>query len=104
MCSLNSLCEKDFNILSSLMNLFSNGFTAAYLLFSNLTICTFLVLLLSVMYIFLLFLSNIVNEVLGLFISNSEGVMWIKLYFFSNGSSFDIIKITSCYENHYANQ
>ena len=52
MCSLNSFCKKDFNILSSLMNLFYNGFTAAYLLFSNLIICTFLVLLFSVMYIF----------------------------------------------------
>ena len=34
-CSLNSLCEKDINILSNLMNLFFTGFNAAYLLFFN---------------------------------------------------------------------
>ena len=75
MCSLNSLCEKDVNILSSLMNLFLNGFNAASLLFFNLTICALLALLYFVIYIFLLFLPNIVNEVFGLFISNSVGVI-----------------------------
>ena len=35
MYSFNSLCEKDFNILSNLMNLFLGGFNAAYLLFFN---------------------------------------------------------------------
>ena len=33
MYSFNSLCEKDFNILSNLMNLVLGGFNAAYLLF-----------------------------------------------------------------------
>ena len=72
MCSLNSLCEKDVNMLSNLMKLFFNHFNAAYLLFFNLTICALLV---CYIYIFLLFSSNIVNEVFGLFISNSVGVM-----------------------------
>ena len=35
MHSFNSLSEKDFNIVSNLMNLFFNGFIAAYLLFFN---------------------------------------------------------------------
>ena len=35
MYSFNSLCEKDFNILSNLMNLFLGGFNEAYLLFFN---------------------------------------------------------------------
>ena len=43
-CSLNSKCEKDSNILFNLINLFFNGFTAAYLLSFNLTICALLVL------------------------------------------------------------
>ena len=33
--SFNFLCEKDFNILSNLINLFLGGFNAAYLLFLN---------------------------------------------------------------------
>ena len=56
------------------MNLFFNGFNAAYLLFFNLAICDLLVLLFFDEYIFLLFSSNTFNEVLGLFISNSSGV------------------------------
>ena len=75
MRSLNSLCEKNANTLSSLMNLFFNGFNAAYLLFLNLSICVLLVPLFFVTYIILLLSSNIVNEVLGLFISNSVGVI-----------------------------
>ena len=90
MCSLNSMREKDANNLFSLMNLFLNGFNAAYLLFYNFTICALLVLLFFVIYIILLFSSNIVNEVLGLFISNSLGVILIKLYLLSNGFSFNI--------------
>ena len=35
--------------------------------------------------------SNIVNEILGLFLSNSAGVMWMKLHLFSYGFSFDIL-------------
>ena len=70
MCCLNSSCEIDVKILSSLINLSFNGFNAAYLLFFAL-----LVLLFFVIYIFLLFSSNIVNEVFGLFISNSVGVI-----------------------------
>ena len=91
MCSLNSLCEKDAKTLSSLMNLFFNGFNDAYLFFVNLTVCVLLLLLLFVRYIFLFFLSNIVNEVLRLFIGNLVGVIWMKLYLFSNGCSFDIL-------------
>ena len=37
-CSLNSICEKDANILSNLMNLYFHGLNAVYLLFFNLTI------------------------------------------------------------------
>ena len=33
----------------------------------------------------------IVNEVLGLFISNSAGIILLKCYIFSNGCSFDIL-------------
>ena len=51
MCSLNSICEKDANILSNLMNLFFNGFNAAYLLFFNLAICALLVPLFFDVYI-----------------------------------------------------
>ena len=43
-CSLNSKCKKDSNILFNLINIFFNGFTAAYLLFCNLTICALLIL------------------------------------------------------------
>ena len=74
-CSLNSMCEKDANNLSSLINLFFNGFIAAYLLFFSLIICAVLVLLFFDEYIFLLFSSNTVDEALGLFISNSSGVI-----------------------------
>ena len=69
--SLNPVCEKDSNILFSLINLFFNGFIATYLLSFNLTIWALLVLLFFGKYIILLFLSNTVNEILGLFISKS---------------------------------
>ena len=85
------MCEKDANKLSSLMNLFFNGFIAAYVLFFNLIICALLVLLFFDEYIFLSFSSNTVNKVLRLFFSNSSGVILIKLYLFSNGFSFDIL-------------
>ena len=52
------------------MNLFFNGFIVAYLLFFNLAICTFIVLLFFDVYILLLFSSNTANEILGIFISN----------------------------------
>ena len=98
-CSLNSICKKDANILSNLMNLFLNGLNAVYLLFFNLTIWVLLVLLFFVVYIFLLLSSNIVNEILGLFDSKSEGVMLLKLYLFSNGFSFDILGEKRYYSN-----
>ena len=60
-----------------------------YLLF--LTISALLVLLFFDEYIILLFSSNIVNEILELFISKSLGVIFLKLYLFSNGFSFDIL-------------
>ena len=74
-CSLNSICEKDSNNLSSLINLFFNGFIAAYLSFFNLTICTLLVLLFYDEYNILLFSSNIVNEIFELLVSNSFDVI-----------------------------
>ena len=55
MCSFNSLREKDFNIISNLMNLFLNGFNAAYLLFFNCTMWALLVLSSFVVYIFCCF-------------------------------------------------
>ena len=73
------------------MNLFLRGFNAAYLLFFNWTMCALLVLSFLEWCIFLLFSSNIVNEILELFVSNSVGVIWMKLYVFSNGFSFDIL-------------
>ena len=73
------------------MNLFFNGFIVAYLLFFNLVICPLLVLSFFDAYILLLFSSNTVNEILGLFISNSLCVIFLKLYLFSNGFSFDIL-------------
>ena len=90
MCSLNSKCKKDSNNLSSLINLFFNGFTAAYLSF-NLSICALLLLLFFGKYVILLFSSKTVNEILGLFISKSLGVMLLKLYLLSNTLSFDIL-------------
>ena len=57
------------------MNLFFNGFIAAYLSFFNLTICALLAPLFFGVYNILLFSSNIVNEVLGLYISISFGVI-----------------------------
>ena len=74
-CSLSSICEKDSNNLFSLINLFFNGFMAAYLLFFNLAICALLVQLFFDKYNILLFSSNTVDEILGLFISNSFGVV-----------------------------
>ena len=67
--------KKDANNLSSLINLFFNGFLAAYLSFLNLTICALLAPLFFVVYNLLLFSSNIVNEVLRLFISNLFAVI-----------------------------
>ena len=72
-CSLNPVCEKDSNILFSLINLFFNGFITTYLLSFNLTIWSLLVLLFFGKYMILLFLSNTVSEILGLFISKSLG-------------------------------
>ena len=77
--SFNSLCEKDFNILSNLINLFLGGFNAAYQLFLNWTMWALLVLSFLEWYIPLLSLSNIVNEILKLFVSNSVGVMWMQM-------------------------
>ena len=57
------------------MNIFFNGFIAAYLSIFNLTICALLVPLFFGVYNILLFSSNIVNEVLGLYISISFGVI-----------------------------
>ena len=91
MYSFNSLCEKDFNIFSNRMNLFLRGFNAAYLLFFNWTMYALLALSFSVRYIFLLSSSNIFNEILELFVSNSVGVMWMKLYCFSNSFSYDVL-------------
>ena len=73
------------------MNIFFNGFIAAYLSIFNLTICALLAPLFFGVYNILLFSSNIVNEVLRLYISISFGVIWLKLYLFSNGFSFDIL-------------
>ena len=52
MYSFNYLCEKDFNILSNLMNLFLGGFNAAYLLFFNWTMYALFVLSFFASYIF----------------------------------------------------
>ena len=79
MYSFNSLYERDFNILSNPMNLFLGGFNATYLLFFNWTMYNSLVLSFFAWYIFLLSSSNVVNEILELFVSNSVGVMWMKL-------------------------
>ena len=72
------------------MKLFFNGFIAAYLLFFNLAISALLSLLYFDVYILLLFSSNTVNEILGLFISRSFGIIFLKLYPLSNGFNFDI--------------
>ena len=79
MYSFNSLCEEVFNILSSLINLFLGAFNAAYLLLFNWTMYALLVLSFFGYYIFLLSSSNIVNEISELFVSNSVGVIWMKL-------------------------
>ena len=79
MYSFNSLCEEVFNILSSLINLFLGAFNAAYLLLYNWTMYALLVLSFFGYYIFLLSSSNIVNEISELFVSNSVGVIWMKL-------------------------
>ena len=91
MYSFNSLFEKHFNIVSNLMNLFFDGFNAAYLLSFKWIIFALLSLLFFDAYNFLLFSSNIVNEILGLFVSNSIGVVLLKLYLSSYGFSFDIL-------------
>ena len=64
---------------------------AAYLYFFILTIWALLSLLLLGKYIILLSSSNIVNEILGLSNSNSLGVLWVKLYLFSNGLNLVIL-------------
>ena len=75
-CSINSKWEKNSNNSFSLINLFFNGFTAAYLLLLILTIWALLILILFGKYVILLLLSsNTINEILGLFISNSFGVI-----------------------------
>ena len=79
MYSFNSLCEEVFNILSSLINLFLGAFNAAYLLLFNWTMYALLVLSFFGYYIFLLSSSNIVNEISELFVSNSVGVIRMKL-------------------------
>ena len=78
--SFNSFSEKDLNISSNLINLFFNVFNAFYLsLFSNLIICTLVLLLFFVAYILFLFPSNIVNQIFGLLVSNSLGDVPVKL-------------------------
>ena len=67
--SFNSLCENVFNILSHCMNLSLGGFNAEHLLFFNWTMFALFAPL------FLLSSSNIVNEILKLFVSNSIGVI-----------------------------
>ena len=62
-----------------------DGLIPAYLYLFILTIWASLSLLLLAKYIILLSSSNIVNEILGLSNSNSLGVLWVKLYLFSNG-------------------
>ena len=90
--SFNSFSEKDLNISSNLINLFFNVFNAFYLsLFSNLIICTLVLLLFFVVYILFLFSSIIVNETFGLLVSNSLGDIPVKLYLFLDGFSFDIL-------------
>ena len=74
-CSLNSKWEKNSNNPFSLINLFFNSFTAAYILLLILTIWALLILILFGEYVILLLSSNTVNEILGLFISNSFGVI-----------------------------
>ena len=91
MYSFISLCEKVFNILPNHMNLFLRGFEAAYLLFFNWTMYALLVLSFLWYIFFLLSSSNTVNEILELFVSNSVDAIWMKLYCFSNGFSFDIL-------------
>ena len=73
------------------MNLFLRGFIAAYLLFFNWTIYALLVVSFLEVFIFLLSSLNIINDTLVLFVSNSAGVMWIKLWRFSNDSRFGIL-------------
>ena len=73
------------------MNLFLGGFVAAYLLFFNWTIYALLVVSFLEVYIFLLSSLNIINDTLVLFVSNYVGVMWIKLWRFSNGFRFGIL-------------
>ena len=89
--SFNSLFEKDFNIVSNLMNLFFNGLIAAYMLYFKWIIFALSALLFFVAYIFFLSSSNIVNEIFGLFVSNFMGVVLLKLYLSSYGFSFDIL-------------
>ena len=76
MYSFNSLCEKDFHIFSDHLYLFLRGFNAGYLLFFNWTM--YVLLVLSFFAWSLLSSSNIVNEILELFVSNSVGAMWMK--------------------------
>ena len=91
MYSFNSLFQKSFDNVSDLMNLFFNDFASASLLLFNWITFALLVLLFFDVCIFLLFLSNIVNEIFELFVSNSIGIVLLKLYLSSFGFSFDIL-------------
>ena len=90
--SINSACEKDFKNSSSLISLFFGGFIAAYLWLFVLTIFALLLLLLQLFDGYTILLSSIiVNETLKLFISNSLGVLWVKIYLSSYFFSLDIL-------------
>ena len=68
-----------------------DGLIPAYLYLFILTIWALLLLLLLGKHIILLSSSNIVNEILGLSNSNSLGVLWVKLYLFSNALNLVIL-------------
>ena len=89
--SVNSTCEKDSKNSSSLINLFFGGCIAAYLWLFILTIFALLLLLLFDAYTTLLFSSITVNETLGLVISNSLSVLWVKIYLSLYFFSLDIL-------------
>ena len=89
--SVNSACEKDSKNSSSLINLFFGGCIAAYLWLFILTIFALLLLLLFDAYTTLLFSSITVNETLGLVISNSLSVLWVKIYLSLYFFSLDVL-------------
>ena len=89
--SFSSIWEKDFNVLFNCMNLFLGGFIAACLLLFNWTIYAFLLVSFFEVYISSLSSLNMFSGILGLFISNSVGGVWIKLYSFSYDFRFDIL-------------